>query len=329
MFSGKTVLVTGAGGFIGSHLVEELVAQGAHVRAFLRYTSGGARGCLEDLPLDRAREVEEIFGDVRDPDTMRRVIQGSQIVFHLAALVGIPYSYAHPREVFDTNINGTANVLLAARENEGVERVVLTSSSEVYGSARYVPMDEQHPVQSQSPYAASKIAADALGISFQRSFQMPVTIVRPFNAYGPRQSARAVIPTIISQALADQEVRLGSLDSRRDFTYVSDTVAGFIALARSEGAIGEVVNIGSGQEISIGDLVRKIGELTSREVEVAVDAQRLRPPTSEVRRLWADNSKARELAGWTPRLSLDEGLKKTVQWIAEHQGRFEPSVYAT
>ena len=246
-FADKTVVVTGAGGFIGSALVERLVTAGARVRAMLRYTSRAERGCLGYVPEPVMREVEITFGDVRDVDAMREISRGADAIFHLAALVGIPYSYEHPQEVIDTNIMGTANVLLVAKELGTLERIVLTSTSEVYGTALRTPIDEQHPLQAQSPYSATKIASDALGVSFHRSFAMPITIVRPFNAYGPRQSARAVIPTIISQALTGTKLRLGAVDTIRDFTYVEDTARGFVAVASSDAALGEVVNLGYGR----------------------------------------------------------------------------------
>lgn len=327
-FGQRRVVVTGAGGFIGSALVDALVREGAQVRAMLRYTSRGQRGCLEDLPQEVLDEVEITSGDVRDLDAVRSVLEGADAVFHLAALVGIPYSYEHPHEVIDTNVMGTANVLLAAKELGGLDAVVLTSTSEVYGSARRVPMDEEHPLQAQSPYSASKIAADALGISFHRSFGLPVHIVRPFNAYGPRQSARAVIPTIISQALVGNQVRLGALDTRRDFTFVEDTARGFLAVAASDATIGEVVNIGSGIDVSIRDVVEKVQEIVGRPLEVIEEARRLRPEKSEVTRLHADATRARELAGWTPQVPLDEGLRRTTEWIREHLAEYRPHEYS-
>ncbi len=250
------------------------------------------------------------------------------MVFHLAALIGIPYSYAHPQEVIDTNVIGTSNVLLAARESDRIERVALTSTSEVYGSAQYTPMDENHPLQAQSPYAATKIAADAFGVSFHRSFGVPVTIVRPFNAYGPRQSARAVIATIVSQALAGSRLRLGSLDTARDFTYVADTARGFLAVGSSDACVGQVVNLGTGLETRIGDVVRIVGEIIGRRLEVEADEQRIRPGKSEVTRLLADATKAKELAGWEPQTSLGDGLRQTIDWVSEHQDLYRPQEYA-
>jgi dTDP-glucose 4,6-dehydratase len=327
-FGNKTVVVTGAGGFIGSALVERLVSDGAKVRAMLRYTSRGQRGCLDDIPEAVEREVDITLGDVRDFDAVREVTRGAHAIFHLAALVGIPYSYEHPQEVIDTNIMGTSNVLLAAKELATLERVVLTSTSEVYGSALRTPIDEQHPLQAQSPYSATKIAADALGISFSRSFGMPVTIVRPFNAYGPRQSARAVIPTIISQALAGAALRLGTLETTRDFTFVEDTARGFVAVAASEAALGEVVNVGSGTEVTIGDVVGKVGEIVGRDLEVEVDDRRVRPEKSEVSRLHADSSKALQLAGWRAEVPLDEGLSRTIEWIRAHLHEYRTKEYS-
>jgi dTDP-glucose 4,6-dehydratase len=327
-FGEKTVVVTGAGGFIGSALVEALVTDGARVRAMLRYTSRGERGCLDDLSDEVLDSIEITAGDVRDPDAVRTVLQDADAVFHLAALVGIPYSYEHPQEVIDTNVMGTANVLLAAKELGALETIVLTSTSEVYGSAIRVPMDEQHPLQAQSPYSASKIAADALGISFHRSFGLPIRIVRPFNAYGPRQTARAVIPTIISQALVGDTVKLGTLETRRDFTFVEDTASGFLAVGGADATVGEVVNVGSGADVSIGDIVEKVQTIVGRTLDVTEESRRLRPQRSEVTRLHADATQARELAGWSAAVSLDEGLRRTTEWISEHLTEYRPDEYA-
>jgi dTDP-glucose 4,6-dehydratase len=327
-FAGKTAVVTGAGGFIGSHLVERLVQEGARVRAMLRYTSRGQRGALDLLPEGVLDSVDVTLGDVRDFDAVREICRGADAVFHLAALIGIPYSYEHPQEVIDTNILGTSNVLLAAKEQGSLERIVLTSTSEVYGSALRVPMDEEHPLQAQSPYSATKIAGDALGLSFQRSFGLPVSIARPFNAYGPRQSARAVIPTILSQAIAGMTLRLGTLDTTRDFTYVADTAAGFLAVAQSDVTIGEVVNLGSGSEVSIREIVRIAGEIVGHELTVESDEQRVRPAASEVSRLHSDSSKAAKLAGWRAVVPLDEGLRRSADWIREHIDLYRPREYA-
>ena len=327
-FAGKTVVVTGAGGFIGSHVVERLIADGARVRAMLRYTSRGQRGYLDQIPNEALASVDVTLGDVRDFDAVREVCRGADAIFHLAALIGIPYSYEHPQEVIDTNIIGTSNVLLAARELGTLERVVLTSTSEVYGSAIRVPMDEEHPLQAQSPYSATKIAGDALGLSFHRSFAMAVTIVRPFNAYGPRQSARAVIPTIISQALAGGPLRLGALDTTRDFTFVEDTARGFVAVGAANDAVGEVVNVGSGSEVSIREIVERTGTIIGRKLEGEGDERRIRPAASDVSRLHSDSSKALRLAGWKPDVSLDEGLRRTADWIGAHMDLYRPREYA-
>jgi len=320
--------VTGAGGFIGSHLVERLANEGADVRAMLRYTSRGQRGCLDLVPEATLERVTITLGDVRDFDAVREILRGADAVFHLAALIGIPYSYEHPQEVIDTNIIGTSNVLVAAKELGTLERIVLTSTSEVYGSAVRVPMDEGHPLQAQSPYSATKIAADALGLSFHRSFGLPVSIARPFNAYGPRQSARAVIPTIISQALSGGPLKLGAVDTTRDFTFVEDTARGFLAVGASAEAIGEVVNLGSGGEVSIREVVARVGGLVGRELAIEGDEQRMRPEKSEVSRLHSDSSKAERLAGWRAEVPLDEGLARTIAWVRDHMDLFRPREYA-
>lgn len=309
-------LVTGAGGFIGSHLVEELVQRGCEVLALLRYTSDARRGWLDDLSEEIAAQVEVIFGDIRDPDHMRLVADGCDTVFHLAALIGIPYSYLSPRQNLDTNAGGTLNLLEAARRT-GVSRFVNTSTSEVYGSAQYVPIDERHPLVGQSPYAASKIAADQMTISYARSFELPAVIVRPFNTYGPRQSLRAVIPTIITQALWSDRIRLGALDTTRDFTYARDTATGMIAVARATGIEGKTLNLGTGSEISIGALADLIRELVGRDVPVETEDIRLRPAGSEVERLCSDPSRVRELAGWSAEWSLRDGLAATIEWVRD------------
>jgi NAD dependent epimerase/dehydratase len=327
-FGDKTVVVTGAGGFIGSALVERLATEGARVRALLRYTSRAQRGGLDELSPEVLDRVEVTLGDVRDPDAVRGLLKGADAVFHLAALIGIPYSYAHPYEVVDTNVGGTTNVLVAARDLGTLERVVLTSTSEVYGSAVRVPIDEEHPLQAQSPYSATKIASDALGLSFSRSFGLPVTIVRPFNAYGPRQSARAVIPTIISQALSGADLRLGTLATTRDFTFVEDTARAFVAIGGAEAAVGEVVNAGSGTEVTIGEVVDKVAAIVGRELTVLTDDQRVRPEKSEVSRLLSDSSKAAQLAGWKAEVGLEEGLRRTTEWVGAHLHEFRPAEYA-
>ena len=321
----KTVLVTGAGGFIGSHLVERLVELGAHVKAFVRYTSHGRWGWLDESPVKN--DIEVVLGDIRDNWCVRDAMRGSEVVFHLAALIGIPYSYVAPQSYVHSNIEGTLNVLQAAREL-GTSRVICTSTSEVYGSALYVPIDERHPLQGQSPYSATKIGADKLAESYYLSFGLPVSSARPFNTYGPRQSARAVIPTWITQALASSEIRLGSLRPTRDFNYVGDVVEGFLALAASPRGIGEVVNFGSGTEISIGDLAALVGRLLGREPKLVADDQRLRPDNSEVARLCANADKARDLLGWQTRVSLEEGLKKTIEWMGSNLGGYRIGQYA-
>ncbi len=326
MWEQQQVLVTGAGGFIGSHLTEALVKAGAKVRVFIRYNSRDGRGNLEDLEPRLLNQLEIIAGDLRDADVIDRTVKGCDAVFHLGALVGIPYSYKNPREVVETNIMGTFNVLTAARDN-GVERVVHTSTSEVYGSAIYVPIDESHPLQGQSPYSASKIGADKLAESFYASYDLPVVTVRPFNCYGPRQSARAVIPTLITQALACQEIRLGNTETQRDFTFVTDTAEGFIKAALSPAGFGKVLNIGSGREISIGQLAQIIINTVQSTAQIVVDETRVRPSRSEVSRLLADNRLAKETIGWAPDVSLEEGIKKTVAWIASHMNRFQIGKY--
>lgn len=320
------VLVTGGGGFIGSHLVERLVRDGVSVRAFLRYNSRASLGLLSFVSAKILDEVEVVHGDLRDGEAIRAAMKGCHVVIHLGALIAIPYSYVHPREVVDTNVMGTLNVLMAARDLE-VERLVHTSTSEVYGTAQYTPIDEAHPLQGQSPYSASKIGADKIVESFYKSFEVPVVTIRPFNAYGPRQSARAVIPTIISQALAQNEIRLGDLSPTRDFTYVSDTVDGFIRAAHTSGIEGLTINIGANRAISIGDLVKKIILLIGRDIDVKTDAQRFRPEKSEVRSLMADNRLARNLLGWSPDVTLNEGLQRTIDWVAANPDYYRRDHY--
>ena len=322
----KTVLVTGAGGFIASHLVERLVECGAHVRAFVRYNSRGDPGLLSLLPHEIFAQLEVIAGDLRDLAAVKTAMQGASHVFHLGALIAIPYSYVHPAEVVETNVIGTLNVLLAGREL-GVERILHTSTSEVYGTAIRVPIDESHPLQGQSPYSASKIGADKLAESFYRAFNLPVVTLRPFNTYGPRQSARAVIPTIICQALTQAEVHLGNLDARRDLTYVSDTVEGFIKAAETPHLEGETFNLGTGTEVTVGDLAQKIIALVGRPLEIVVDPARLRPEKSEVQRLLSDNHLAKERLGWQPAVDLTEGLRRTIEWVAAHLDRYQPDQY--
>ena len=323
-WNGKRVLVTGAGGFIGSHLTERLVELGAEVRAFVHYNALGARGWLDSSPV---RDMIHIFaGDVTDRDSARQALQDREIVFHLAALIAIPYSYQAPASYVRTNVEGTLNILQAARE-AGVECVVHTSTSEVYGTARRVPIDEAHPLQGQSPYSASKIGADKMAEAFHRSFGLPVVTVRPFNTFGPRQSARAVIPTIITQLLADQTVRLGSLTPTRDLNFVANTVEGFVLAASTPAASGQTINLGSGREISIGDLAQLIARLVDKPIRIESEAARVRPEGSEVERLLADNRLARELLGWEPRVNLEDGLQRTIEWIQQHPERYRPGVY--
>jgi len=320
------VLVTGAGGFIGSRLTEALCARGARVRAFVRYNSRADIGLLKLLPAGVLRSVEVIMGDLQDEDALEKAASGTALVFHLGALISIPYSYQHPVEVVRANILGTLAVLQACRK-AGC-RLIHTSTSEVYGSALRVPIDEQHPLQGQSPYSASKIGADKLVESYYRAFGVPAVTIRPFNTYGPGQSARAVIPTIITQALQAEEIHLGNLDALRDFTYLDDTVAAFIKAAETPGIDGETFNLGSGHEVSIRELSEEIVELTGSRARVVVDEERLRPEKSEVVRLLADNSKARRVLGWAPQVELREGLTRTIAWVRAHMdfyhtGRYE------
>lgn len=313
----KRVLVTGSDGFIGSHLVERLVRGGSEVRAFCFYNSFDTRGWLDSVPDDVGGAVDVFMGDIRDPHGVRTAMADIDVVLHLAALIGIPFSYHSPDSYIDTNVRGTLNVCQAARDL-GTARVVVTSTSEVYGTALYAPIDEAHARQPQSPYSASKIGADAIAESFHRTFGLPVTIVRPFNTYGPRQSTRAIIPTIIVQLLTGAtELDLGSLDPRRDLTFVADTVAGMTALAECDAAVGLDVNLGTGNDVSIGDLAEAIMRTVGREMPIVTRAERVRPEGSEVQRLVADNSRARELAGWSPETSLADGLAATVDWFRD------------
>jgi dTDP-glucose 4,6-dehydratase len=315
------ILVTGADGFIGSHLVEALVRAGRDVRAFVYYNSFNSWGWLDQVAADVRDRFEVFAGDIRDPHGVRTAMTGCDAVMHLAALIAIPYSYHSPDTYVDTNIKGTLNVLQAARDL-GVARVVHTSTSEVYGTARFVPITEEHPLQGQSPYSATKIGADQLALSFHHSFGTPVAVIRPFNTYGPRQSARAVIPTVITQIASGQRrIKLGALHPKRDFSFVADTVRGFMAVAEAAEAVGEVINIGANFEISIGDTVGLIAEVMGREIEIEAEAARLRPAESEVDRLWADNSKAKRLAGWEPQYAGLEGFRRglgqTIEWFSD------------
>ena len=321
----KQVLVTGAGGFIGNALVAALVQRGADVTAFVRYTSRADSGLLRFLPDDVRSQLTVISGDLRDADAIERVAAGKDLIFHLGALISIPYSYHHPVEVVETNVIGTLNVLQACRK-VGC-KLVHTSTSEVYGTALTVPIDEQHPLQGQSPYSASKIGADKLVESFWRAFDVQAVTVRPFNTYGPGQSARAVIPTIITQALTSDVIHLGNLDAKRDFTYVTDTVDGFIKAAEAEGVVGETFNLGYGTEITIGELAREIIALTGFSHCITVDDERLRPAKSEVMRLLSDNHKARERLGWSPQVDIRTGLQHTISWIRDHLDLYRPGKY--
>lgn len=321
----KKILVTGAGGFIGSHLAEALTKAGHKVRAFIRYNSRNSWGWLED---SQYKDDIEIFcGDIRNFDCVKAALKDIDIIFHLAALIGIPYSYSSPDSYVDTNIRGTLNVLQAARELK-IERLISTSTSEIYGTAQKVPINEEHPINPQSPYAASKSAADVMAISFYRSFNLPVVVVRPFNTYGPRQSNRAIIPTIITQLLNNKDtVRIGSLFPTRDFTYVKDIVEGFVKAAENKDAIGEVINLGSNSEISIKELIRMISDIIGIDPKIIVEDKRKRPVVSEVGRLRADNTKAQKLLGWRPKYSLHEGLKETIDWFKSHKNMYKANIY--
>ena len=311
------ILVTGADGFIGSHLVEGLLDKGCQVRAFVLYNSFNSWGWLDTFPQDKLEKIEIFAGDIRDPNGVRNAMRGIDIVFHLAALIAIPFSYHSPDTYVDTNVKGTLNVLQAARDAD-CRRVLITSTSEVYGTAQYVPIDERHLFQGQSPYSATKIGADRIAESFYRSFNIPVTIVRPFNTYGPRQSARAVIPTIITQLLAGtKEIKLGGINPTRDFNYVKDTVNGFIAIAEADSAVGEEINIASQQEIAIGQLAREIISQINPEAQIVADDIRLRPEKSEVERLLGSNEKIRKLTGWRPEYTLQQGLRETIEWFKD------------
>lgn len=321
ILAGRRILVTGADGFIGSHLVERLARGGCDVRAFVQYNSLGSWGWLDQAPEDLRRNLDVFAGDIRDPHGVRTAMTGYDAVLHLAALIAIPYSYHSPQTYVETNVLGTLNVVQAARDL-GVERVVHTSTSEVYGTARFVPITEAHPLQGQSPYSASKIGADQIALSFHAAFGTPVSVIRPFNTYGPRQSARAVIPTVISQVAAGaRQIKLGAVRPTRDFTFVSDTVRAFEAVAECDEAVGRTVNAGSGFEVSIGDTARRIIDLMGADAEIVTDDQRLRPEASEVERLWADSSLMTSLTGWTPEYGggegFDRGLRETIDWFSD------------
>jgi NAD dependent epimerase/dehydratase len=324
---GKKVLVTGSEGFIGSHLTERLVELGAEVTALVQYNSFNNWGWIDTFSDDVKNSINVISGDIREYDGMKRIIKGQEIVFHLAALIAIPYSYLSPMAYVRTNVEGTTNVLEACREYD-VDKIIHTSTSETYGTALYVPIDENHPMQGQSPYSASKIGADKIVESYYKSFNLPVAIIRPFNTYGPRQSARAVIPTIISQILSGKtEIKLGSLTPTRDFNFVKDTAEAFVKIAESDKTVGEVMNAGSNYEISIGDTVKKIINIIGKDVKIIYDDERIRPQNSEVNRLWADNTKIKNLTEWVPKYSLEEGLKETIDWIKNNMKYFKTDIY--
>jgi dTDP-glucose 4,6-dehydratase len=323
----KTILITGSDGFIGSHLVEELVKKDYNVRAFVYYNSFNNWGWLDTLPKEIMKKVEVINGDIRDPNGVREAMKGIDVVYHLAALIAIPYSYHSPDMYVDTNIKGTLNVLQAAREFK-TSRIIITSTSEVYGTAKYVPIDENHPYQGQSPYSATKIGADRLAESFYRSFNMPITIVRPFNTYGPRQSARAVIPTIITQLLSGkEEIKLGSLTPTRDFNYVKDTVNGFIEIANSDKTIGEEINIATQKEISIGQLAEELIKQINPKAKIICEEERFRPEKSEVNRLLGSNEKIMKLTNWRPNYSLSEGLAETIDFFKNNLDKYKVDIY--
>lgn len=325
----KKILVTGADGFIGSHLVEKLINLCSNVKAFVYYNSFNSYGWLDTFEIKKRKQIEIFSGDVRDPNGVRNAVRNCDIVIHLAALIAIPFSYHSPDSYVDTNIKGTLNILNACRDFD-IEKIVITSTSEVYGTAQYVPIDEDHFLQGQSPYAATKIAADQLTLSFHKSFNLPVSIIRPFNTYGPRQSARAIIPTIIIQILSGKgKIMLGNLSPTRDFTYITDTVEGFVKMVISEKCIGEVINIGNNFEISMYDLVKKIAFLLESDITILAEESRRRPKKSEVERLICDNSKAIKLLNWTPKFDLDKGLRKTIKWFCDQNNlsRYKSDIY--
>jgi NAD dependent epimerase/dehydratase len=326
-WKGTRVLVTGAGGFIGSHLAEELLRRGASVRALVRYNSSGSRGFLERTPAELSRRLEVRAGDICDAPFVEELAKGQDVVFHLAALIAIPYSYTAPSSFVQTNVGGTLNVLQACLKAK-TRKLVVTSTSETFGTARYAPMDEAHPLQGQSPYAASKIGADALADSFHRSFGLPVAIARPFNTYGPRQSARAVLPTIAAQALSGAAaIKLGSTSPVRDFNFVADTVEGFLAVAASPKSVGEHFNLGSGRGVTIGESARRILALSGSKARIVTDRARVRPDKSEVHKLICSSKKARRLLGWAPKTSLEDGLHALVRYVRAHAGEYKPQLY--
>lgn len=324
--SGRKVLVTGAGGFIGSHLVETLVEKGCNVRAHAHYNSRNDWGMLEWVDKKILNQVEVISGDIRDSDGIRKIVKDQKIVFHLAALIGIPYSYVNPLDVADTNIQGTLNLLLAGKEF-GVEKFIHTSTSEVYGTAQYVPMDENHPINPQSPYAASKAGADQLALSFYYSYELPLGIIRPFNVYGPRQSARSVLSNIIMQALIKDEIKIGSISTSRDLTYVSDSVKGFMQFAECDQTTGEVVNLGSQNEVSVKDLIGLTEKHLEKKLKIVQEDKRIRPEKSEVMRLVSNSEKAKKLLGWKPEIEIEQGIQKTISWIKENINFYKKDIY--
>ena len=327
MLKGKKVLITGADGFIGSHLTERLAKEGAIVKALSQYNSFNNWGWLEDV--DCKNDIEVLSGDVRDSNYIREITKGVDVIFHLAALIAIPYSYVAPDSYIDTNIKGTLNICQAAKDNN-VSKTIITSTSEVYGTAKYVPIDENHPKQPQSPYSATKIGADAIAKSFYNAFELPVVIARPFNTYGPRQSARAIIPTIITQiASGKKEIKLGDLTPTRDFNYVKDTCEGFVKIANCENVNGEEINIGSNYEISMKDTLELIKKIMNSDVEFVVDSQRIRPKNSEVNRLWCDNTKIKKLTGFEPKYTIEDGLKETIEWFcnSDNLKKYKPNIY--
>ena len=327
MLKGKKVLVTGAGGFIGSHLVEALLEKGANVRAFVKYNGRGDWGMLSDIPTESQKSIEVVMGNICDPFFVHRAVKGCDYVFHLAALIGIPYSYVASADYVQANVVGTLNVLEACRSH-GIARMIHTSTSETYGTAQYVPIDEKHPMQGQSPYSASKIGADKMAESYHKSFEVPIVTVRPFNTFGPRQSARAFIPTVIAQALTKNELALGSLDPVRDMTFVKDTAEGFITVGLCDKVIGQVVNLGVGRGETIGNMVKTILKILGKEnMSVRQDVSRTRPAKSEVMRLISDNTIAREVCGWQPKYSLEQGLKETIEWMKKNISRYRPEIY--
>jgi NAD dependent epimerase/dehydratase len=323
----KRVLVTGADGFIGSHLVESLLNEGCDIKAFVFYNSFNSLGWIDAIPNEKLKHIEIFTGDIRDPNGVRTAVKDVEVVLHLAALIAIPFSYHSPDMYVDTNIKGTLNILQACRDYN-IEKVIVTSTSEVYGTSQYVPMDEKHPLQGQSPYSATKIGADVIADSFYRSFDLPVVIARPFNTYGPRQSARAVIPTIITQLLnGNENILLGSLHPTRDFTFVSDIVEAFIKIAECDETIGKTFNIGSGFEISIGELTKRIAKLINKDNDIILDEKRIRPQKSEVQRLWADSTLAQKTFGWRPKVSIEEGLQCTIEWISANLDKYDIGAY--